>query len=358
MGANVSRQPPTDTDEPGPWQPELGSNGRVEIFASYFDNNSGRFVSDSITVDHYANLWEAGRLKFQQKGTKRPEGHPSIEEVEAFLNGKLEPTSRNGSKYVRPVDPNKEVRRDPPAYLLSANLRQRAGMNELQRLLEQDDEQPEPFRLIQPVRPKLPGQTPPPTPPGKRLLHRAPTRPQAPQPQAPKDRVTEDELAEAFRRASDALWEKSSKSQQLSVAEIVGESLKYLPEDKVVRISSLSNSFYELFSERERNRLQHVPTPQAAQPGVAQPAPPAKGARGPTTGISVSAAEKVEAFKKASKALWAQGRKDRGLFASALAREATKHLPEGKTIAVSSMHTQLYTLFDEEERKKLLYPDE
>ncbi len=187
-------------DEPPAWEPTLGSNGKVEINALVL-NDKGRYPLTSVSPEEYLGFMDAKEIKYLAEGLPRPEGNPSREEVLAFLRGDLKAVSRNGSKFERPVDPNRAVHRDPVAYRVPTRDKQ-TGVE-----LEDDGEaQPEPYQTIRPVKPKPPAQTRKPA----QEPYRPVSRPQPP-PQPEEEEEEVDELdAETMRQNIIAEYQRAA----------------------------------------------------------------------------------------------------------------------------------------------------
>ncbi len=297
-----------EVEGPGPWQPELGANGQVEIYARYFDENRGALASGGVTPEEYLRLWDAGLLRFQQLKLPRPEGHPSHEEVEALLDGRLVPTSRNGSNYVASEDPNKQVRRNPPAYLTGDRVSDKAPSG--------------PIRTTKLVTKKFPAQTVPKVATEKESPG-SQSAPPMPELQIWEMVVLEYQKAAAIIRG---------RNQEPTVALLAEELM--LPEAQVRRFLSFNPKFE---------------MPRSQEP---KDAPVAR-----AISLRLSAQEKRTAVCQAVRVLWERSDKTRALKLKQIAEEAVSHLPEGKLVKATSLEVELYSLFSETERDELRRPE-
>lgn len=66
------------------WEPTVGMDGRYQVFV-IFMHASGRYVSDSVVMERYLALLDAGLLKWQQEKEERPEHNPVREEALSYM---------------------------------------------------------------------------------------------------------------------------------------------------------------------------------------------------------------------------------------------------------------------------------
>lgn len=57
------------------------ANHQAEVFVQYWDSRSGRYASGGVTMHKYAELHDAGLLKFQREGTAKPDHYPDREDI-------------------------------------------------------------------------------------------------------------------------------------------------------------------------------------------------------------------------------------------------------------------------------------
>jgi hypothetical protein len=312
-----------------PWRPELGANGRVEIFATFFDGGegrSGRYVSESVTSERYAGLWDAKLLKFQMEGLPRPEGHPSREEVQALIDGELQPVSRNGSKFVRPTDPNKEARRDPPAYLLSPQLRQKLG---IEASAEDGLDEEEPVRPLRPIIKSASAKSPKEDP----------------------WEIKRREIVARYRAAALDLRKAGRDPNAKALAAYMS-----LPIEQVENFMAFNPKFQE---EGEAAFVSgRVQKPQIAPVSGQPPSLPKLKAEPDSIeepSKRVSAEAKKIAFWWASGELWRASDKSKALSAKDLTKKALEYLATAN-IQEASLYVEFFTLFGGPERDELRFP--
>ena len=66
------------------WEPHVGMDGKCQISVIYM-HRGGRYVSDSVTLERYLELWDAGLLKWQREGQERPEHNPTRKEAQGYM---------------------------------------------------------------------------------------------------------------------------------------------------------------------------------------------------------------------------------------------------------------------------------
>ncbi|HEY4501494.1 MAG TPA: hypothetical protein VJJ20_00280 [Candidatus Paceibacterota bacterium] len=319
MDAKLSAPMPEDVHA---WVPELGANGQVEIYATFF-HEIGRYVSESVTPQKYIGLWENGLLKFQQMGTPQPEGHPTRKEVEDFIAGKLLPVSRNGSKFEPPVDPNKVVRRDPPAYLLSASVR-----HELDReaLVDDEPEGPDAYRP-------------------SRLVKKI------------KTAHTEDVWEKKHQQIIAQYWTAALELRK-NGRDPTAKALSLYPNLPLGQVENFI-AFNPNFQE-ERGMtdapVARVPETQAASiKNKKASACEAEKKSEKSTSERASAEAKKVAFWWASAELWKASDKNKPLSARSLSKKALEYLST-RSIQENSLYVEFFTLFGESERDELRFP--
>lgn len=78
---DLTRELPVQTPA---WEPHVGMDGRYQVSVIYM-HASNRYVSDSVTLKRYLELFDAGLLKWQGEKEERPEHNPTREEARSYM---------------------------------------------------------------------------------------------------------------------------------------------------------------------------------------------------------------------------------------------------------------------------------
>lgn len=245
---------------PWKWAPEPRMDGRVEIVAAFFDEQTGRYKREGVSPQEYLACYDDGLLKFQRENLSRPEGHPSRQEVVDFLEGRLQVAPRKRSTFERPVDPNREVYRDPPAYSMPGQFARHFALAIEKLEIEEQGgafqslDNPLYRRAVMPE-PKKPAQA---EAPRQAVLPARPAqilRPlEQPQPaETVKHRWSKEEKVVALCKAAKYLWEKDGKENHpLAPKRLLDQAIKYLPGHGR---SSLHTFFYAKIGGEQRKKI-------------------------------------------------------------------------------------------------------